>query len=376
MRLTLGQACNYLNEYVEYGMCATDPRVISGVNRVVERLLPALNPEKTIGRYEFPLINETITLPREIKTVMQAALRYPNTCPKVGGNVGQEPSWRTGTCSLYQLVLVKSRWYELLPGGPSGWGPNFFSPCAPNVLMDLGTGWSTFSEPWNSGEMEASGGGYGDPYTIRVYADIPQLVSEGTVFINGLDVDGNSFYEYDAGVYHQALGIPIPAQGQNYTESTKQVSQIYSVTKPITKGRIKLFAVDPDDGTQIPIAIYAPDEIAPDYRRYRINAGCQPSSSFGSACPDQPTSIVIQAKRQFVWTVDLDADILITNLGALENGLMARKFERAGALDQAALYWRNAVNILESETKDYDGDYTTSIQLQQCYGGGDIWNLK
>jgi hypothetical protein len=339
MRLILSQAQDLLAEYVEYGMCSTDPRVTRGINLAIERLLPALNPEKTIGRYQFDInTNNQITCPREVKSVLAASANY-QAC--TGGNCGP------GCTTIY---AVKSRWYEMLPGGPVG-----FVACSPNVLMDLGTGFSTFEDCSDEA-----------PMTLRLYADVPQVSSEGSVVINALDANGNNIVSYDNNQYVPGLMLPIPIQGQNYVDSPQQVSQIISVTKPQTAGILRLFGVEADGVTQEPLAVYEPDELNPDYRRYLV-------SWVGETMPAILTTL---CKRQFIWTSSPYSDLLITNVGALQNALMAMKYEKAGAFDQAGACWKTALAILDTETKDYDGDYRPTIQFQDCYGGGDIFSLR
>jgi hypothetical protein len=338
MRLILSQAQTLLAEYVEYGMCSTDPRVTKGINLAIERLLPALNPEKTIGRYQFDVNNNTqITCPREVKTVLAASANY-EAC--TGGNCGP------GCTTIYD---VKGRWYEFLPGGPVG-----FVACAPNILMDLGTGFSTFEDCTDEA-----------PMTLRLYADLPQAASEGSLVVNALDADGNNIISYDKNQYVPGILLPIPTQGTNYVDSVQQVSQIISVSKPQTAGRLRLYGVDAD-GTQEPLAVYEPDELNPDYRRYQV-------SWVGETSPAILTTL---CKRRFVWTTSPYSDLLITNIGALQNALMAMKYEKAGAYDQATAAWKTAFQILDTEDKDYDGDFSATVQIQECFTGGDIFSLR
>jgi hypothetical protein len=335
-----------LAEYVDYGTCATDPRVSLRINMVIERLLPALNPERTLGRYVFPIVANTITLPRDIKTVLAAYLEYPQA----------PPPGTTCSCDLRQLVDIRSRWYDFLPGGPV-----HFTGAAPNVLTDLGTGFSTFAD------ITAD-----TPCRIRVYTDVPQPHLEGYVYVSALDANGNPVQSLDAGLYRNVDMIAVPIQGQNYVDSTVAYSQVFSINKDPTISRVKLYAINDalavtDPNYQTPIAVYAPDELAPDYRRYKLN---------WCILPGEQAQINLIAKRYFVPTTDPDADLIITSMGALKNGLQALRYEDAGSDQLADSHWKRALAILDTETKDYDSDYKASPQIQSsCWGGGDIWNL-
>jgi hypothetical protein len=341
MRLLLSQAATQLAEYVDYGTCSTDPRVIQRINMVIERLLPVLNPEKTIGRFTFPIVSNTITMPRDIKTVLASFVEYPTSSSQTAGLCA---------CNLRQLVDVRSRWYEILPGGPIT-----FTGAAPNVLSDLGTGFSTFDDITSD-----------NPCYIRVYADVPQANFEGYVYVVGNDIDGNPIQSLDNGVYRNVSMIAIPRAGQNYIDSDVAYSSFVSINKDPTVSRVKLFALSLDKTEQRPIAVYAPDEVAPDYRRYKLNW----------CVLNQPANITIIAKRYLIPTTDPDADLLITNIGALKNGLQALKYEDAGSEQLAETHWTRAIKILDTDTKDYDGDYKATPQIQSaCWGGSDIWNL-
>jgi hypothetical protein len=353
MRLLLSDACSLLYEYAEYGMCQTDPRLVKGINLAIERLLPALNPEKTVGRYKFSVNNSQVTLPRDVKTILSGVIGFdcqPGiACPQPCGGVLQ----------------IKSRWYEMLPGGPRGMSD---VTCTPNAtLIDLGTGFFTFSDITSD-----------YPCYIRVYATLPEsppppgepTISGGgpAIWVSGKDINGNTIYSQTSdGVWVETQVIPIPIIGtDNYIDSAVAYNEITAVSKPLTHGPLSLYALSLDKTVQTPIAVYQPEETRIDYRRYMLT-WCGPNI---------PTSITVLAKRQFVWTTDQTTDLFITNIGALQNALMAMKFEKAGSFQQAAACWKTAFETLDRETRDYDGDYQPSIQFQDAWGGGDIASLR
>jgi hypothetical protein len=437
--MILSQAAHLLAPYAEYGLCETDPRVVDEINKAIERLLPRLNPEKSIVRYQLDIYQQVITMPRDVKTVLAASTMYPScagnasTPPASGPQPWPIPPSRAqGPClsscgpGCGSILAVKNAWYEMLPGGPVG-----FVPCAQNVLMDLGTGFSTFADPTPL-----------TPYTLRLYADVPQATSEGFIVINGTDVNGNNPISYENNIYipGQVLAIPTasspspsvtftaatnsgspvvtaastpvglvetmsitgpgipagstivtisgtsitisnnatataasvsltatggPPSALPYNDTPQMFQGIISITKPKTAGRLRLYGVDAT-GAQTPLALWEPDELNPDYRRYLVTFVGNPPPSF----------LTVLAKRRYIYTTSPYADLMITNIGALENALMARKYEKAGAFDQATAAWRTAFDILDTETRDFDGDYTAAPQFQTQFTGGDIWNLR
>jgi hypothetical protein len=340
MRLLLSQAQDLLSDYVEYGMCPTDPRVTREINLAIERLMPILNPEKTIRRYQFDVVDQVITMPRQIKTVLGASTSYPSCTGSSSCGPG---------CTA--ILSVKSVWYEMMPGGPVGWVP-----CATNVLMDLGTGFSTFADPSTS-----------QPLTLRLYADIPQVKSEGFIVVNGTDVNGNLPFTYDGTQYIPGQTIDIPIQGATpqYSDSPQMFTQITSISKPTTQGRLRLFGVD-EAGNQFPMAVWEPDELNPDYRRYLVTW----------VGPSMPSILTVLAKLRYVYQASPYADLLITNVGALRNALMAMKYEKAGAYDQAQAGWQTAKTIIETETRDFDGEQGKSMQMMEWFSGGDIATIR
>lgn len=367
MRLILSQAQEYLAPYVEYGLCSTDPRVTIAINLAIERLLPMLNPEKTIARYQFDIVNNIITMPRDVKTVLAASFSYPSCLS--GGTPSVPalpppsplpipPSSIPACCApgCTSILTVKSRWYEMMPGGPVG-----FLACAQNILMDLGTGFSTFADP-----------SVATPLTLRLYADIPQQSSEGFIVINGTDTNGNYPYSLVNNQYipGQVLQIPFvdPANpsSTNYADTPQMFTWIGSITKPQTAGRLRLYGVD-SAGNQTPLAVWEPDELNPDYRRYMV-------SWYGGAPPQ--SIVTVLAKRRFVRTTNPYADLMIQNIGALANALMGLKYEKSGTFDQAQACWKTAAQILDMDAKDSDGDYSASMQIAEWFTGGDIFNLR
>lgn len=340
MRLILSQAQNILADYCEYGLCPTDPRVTYNINKAIERLLPRLNPDKTIARYQFDIVNNVITMPRMVKTVLGASTTYPSCTGSTSCGPG---------CT--SILSVKSMWYEMMPGGPVGW-----LPCATNVLMDLGSGFSTFADPSAA-----------TPMSLRLYADIPQAVDEGFIVINGIDINGNTPFSYINSQYIPGQTLEIPMQGtpNGYTDTPQQFQQIYSITKPVTQGRLRLYGVDPS-GNQTPLAVWEPDEVNPDYRRYLVTW----------VGPAMPSILTVLCKLRFVYQSSPYADLLITNIGALELALMAMKYEKAGSFDQATAAWKSAFEILDADTRDYDGEQNKTIQLQEWFSGGDIATIR
>jgi len=60
----------------------------------------------------------------------------------------------------------------------------------------------------------------------------------------------------------------------------------------------------------------------------------------------------------------------------LSQGLMALRYEKAGAFDQSATCWKEAAAILDRDSRDLDGDYSASIQMAEWFCGSGMENLR
>ena len=57
--------------------------------------------------------------------------------------------------------------------------------------------------------------------------------------------------------------------------SPDRIVSIRSVTKPKTKGRIRVYAFNPDNGQKLLLAVYQPQDVNPTFRRFRIPRTCK-----------------------------------------------------------------------------------------------------
>lgn len=57
--------------------------------------------------------------------------------------------------------------------------------------------------------------------------------------------------------------------------STEFVTGLRSVTKPKTKGRVRVYAYNPNNGQKLLLAVYQPSDINPTFRRFRLPRTCE-----------------------------------------------------------------------------------------------------
>jgi hypothetical protein len=141
---------------------------------------------------------------------------------------------------------------------------------------------------------------------------------------------------------------------------------IDAINKTATKGWVRVYAVDPTTGSESCIAILAPSETLPQYRRYAI-------PGFESA---EGATVTVLAKRKFIPVVSDDDDLIVTNLGALKMMAIAIEKEENNNLDEAMKYEEKAVELLREELKEVEGTNIGRPQIQmEMFAMGEIANM-
>lgn len=308
-RLTLGEARNSRAIYklIENGVCPTNAAVVDRINEAQERLLAKGKWYNMKERYCFCAYDGCVTLPRNLESILAI-------------HIDKQP------------VRIQSQWYEFID---SGAGIDDCNCCGINSPIDRGNV-SLFRDIC------------GDKY-IRVYCDVNEDTTS-RILIKGYDTDGNRVMTNYMGSWidgeYISLAPPYPKV------STKVYSSIETVIKDVTKGYVRLYQYDATTATQSAIAIYAPDEEYPVYRRYKI-----PSLSYNceTGATDNPSQVTLLAKKRFIPAVNDTDDLLITNIGALKNMIIAIVKEENGEEQSAQNYENRAERILNEELKNYRG---------------------
>lgn len=108
------------------------------------------------------------------------------------------------------------------------------------------------------------------PYQIAVMAE------------NAVDVGATLAFEAqdNYSTYHtvKVTTVDPPKRGV----STERFKSIRSVSKPKTKGRVRVYAYNPDSNSSLLIAIYQPNDINPSFRRFRIPKSCNTITLYAS----------------------------------------------------------------------------------------------
>ena len=141
---------------------------------------------------------------------------------------------------------------------------------------------------------------------------------------------------------------------------------IDAINKTATKGWVRVYAVDPTTGSESCIAILAPDETLPQYRRYAIPGFER----------EEGATVTVLAKRKFIPVTSDDDDLIVTNLGALKMMAIAIEKEENNNLAEAANYEQKAVELLREELKEVEGANIGRPQVQmEMFAMGEIPNM-
>lgn len=169
-------------------------------------------------------------------------------------------------------------------------------------------------------------------------------------FINGTDSSGDPIYATEELTFN--VGTP--------PTSTTTWNTLPIIQKEATTSGIELYSVI--GSTEELIAIYAPSEIVPAYKRYRINNS------------NQLTSVDALCKLAYVPAV-ADTDLIFPSvIGAILKGLQAVKYELASD-DRDADRWAAAYKILQDDRVELDGKNIIIIETAGEFGGGSTPNL-
>jgi hypothetical protein len=123
------------------------------------------------------------------------------------------------------------------------------------------------------------------------------------------------------------------------------------------------------------MAILHPDETAPSYRRYEI-----PALRRGCNSDDEASrQVILMAKLRYLPVKRATDFLIIENIGALKQMLLAINAEEKNEFDTAQRYEAKAEKILGDELQNHIGDATTAnqpMQVQQdVWAAGNIDNI-
>lgn len=197
---------------------------------------------------------------------------------------------------------------------------------------------------------------------IRIYPSV--AADAGTkILLQGIDPNGIPIRTLVSGAYVDGEQVTIAAPF--VTSSFEFLSPgLLGVQKPVTKGRLNVYAVDPVSGTETKIAVWEPSEVNPTYRRSFMEnmptGCCQPTCGTGlNGCDPAPipscTNLVGEAiVRLELVPASVDTDwLFISNVPALAAACRALMHEDRNQKGEAEVEWERAKRILRNELEKY-----------------------
>jgi len=405
IRRTYGSVKEQLARVTQNGMCADNPQLLDRTNEAQERLLNKGLYAGTYARYSVCVYGGCITLPREFESIL-------------GYNYSGAPA------------QVYNQWYEFMANGPGmstvgAWRQlqdRGYVPCFRSIesqkyirvytdLIEDATSTILFrgSDTYNNRIQTQENRAYIDGERLNLSAGS----GNSSVLVSGipgttLETDANGVYAWytttnSKPAYKSYLGYILNSTGNEWQilspDPISQVVQsasanqaypwleqwpspvvftelprttvnafrsIDAINKTATKGWVRVYAVDPVTGSESCIAILAPSETLPQYRRYAI-------PGFES---EEGATVTVLAKRKFIPVVSDDDDLIVTNLGALKMMAIAIEKEENNNMDEAALYEGKAVALLQEELREVEGANIGRPQIQmEMFAMGEIPNM-
>jgi hypothetical protein len=318
IRRTYGSVKDQLARVTQNGMCASDPQLLARTNEAQERLLNKGLYAGTYGRYSICVYGGCITLPREFESI-------------VGYNFGHIPG------------QVYNEWYEFMDNGPG------IAPAGDwKRLIDRGYVPMFRDLP--------------DQRYLKVYTDQTED-SSATILFRGSDTYNDRIRTLENNEYIDGERLNLQSSPATTTKTFRHVD---AINKTVTKGWIRIYAVDPDTNAEACVAILAPDETLPMYRRYAI-PGYENKDG---------TAVTVLAKRKFIPITSDDDDLIVTNLGALKMMAIAIEKEENNNLEEAAKYEAKALELLREELREVQGSAIGRPQVQmEMFAMGEIPNM-
>lgn len=233
--MTLGDLRKRFSRYAGAGNSFTDR-----ANEVQERLLDMGNWKGTKDTARFVVYrdrigNSIITLPPDYEAVLAGAYQAQTPDSNVPG---------TFWCG--RPIPVRGDWYDTSPSGPG----NLIGTDACQGIIPMNGRFTTFQD-WATDRR------------MRVKLEEDESPG-GTIIFRGKLV-GRKIYT------NGVEGVPLAFTNATVTTTSKLDEPPYQVIKPVTKGRLQIFAVD-DDDVETLVAYYEPNETGPSYKRYKIPA--------------------------------------------------------------------------------------------------------
>lgn len=304
------------------GTCTDSAQFLEYVNEAQRRLLRRGTWFDTDQVVQLCVYNACITWPRYVGTVL--GVRF---------------------CCLGD-VDIRNNWFQIIGPSNCAWDRSSMV-----TVRDNGTG-PTFNDVTSE-----------DGKIIRAF--IEKRADAGrTIRIFGINAATNLPLQErnDDGDWVDGVTLTLSTSSSGVS-TTMRVKKITSVVKDRTQGNVFLYEYDPDTTLLRDLAIYAPSETNPRYRKSFVHNFC----SVGTTCAesDGVTMRKMEAlvKLSFVPVVSDSDWLMIDNFDALKFMIQAIQMEEANDEDTARIKLLKAVDELNMELRDKSPDAQTMVRV-------------
>ncbi len=356
MALTLAQSRPLLWKYVSNVAytSASDTDIAqfdSTLNRLCERFFVEGRWRTCFRRVTLRTYGNKLTLPRNLATC-----------------IGVDPICSDSVWGVGYALYLYSRIAEFATQGP-GLTSNSACACSIRGLIPVSDTAQTFTDPPTA--LTPVGPGIdapppvGDAFYLRAKSTVAS--GRGITLVGGLDENGD--------IIEGNVKLLI-ANGT--TTTTQQYTQMPFIEKAVTGAHVEFYSVDTTNGETL-LAVYAPSETVPAYKRYVIPSA-EDGDTFACLC-----------KLAFVPAIQ-DSDLIIPSVvDALILGLMSFQFRDKNDAERSALYMgpnypgrgdstakpvmAGAVDVLDSDLAEDEASEIPPFQFSRSYGCSEIPQL-
>lgn len=322
--ITFGDAKNsYLTDIAS--ACSDTDQFASVVNEATQRLMERGNWWGTVQPLRLCSYGSCVTWPRAVGSVLA-----------------------TNLCG--HSVPVQGNWYQWMPlnggditgrGGSGQWIFEGFG--TERRLMGRS---SVVVE--NQGEIPVFNPIACTANYIRVFPRYQADITQGKkITFYGIDQNGQEVMQKDADgnwIPGQTLVLALP-----FAQTPMQFRQVTRVLKDITMGPVDCYQYDAVNNVLLDLAHYQSSETSPSYQHTVIKnffRGCHCNSQQNPGFAPKARQITALVKLRFIPVVKDDDLVLIDNLGALKQMILAIKKENSGDAAGFSSFLQLSMNTL------------------------------
>lgn len=302
------------------GMAVTDPRVLVRTNQAIQELMNEGEFPNIVDRWHITAANGHIVLPSFLDRLMQINIKgVPQT--------------------------ISSPWYQFCAYGPG-------TP-QDNPQMEFNRWWvdERMIVDWGEYPVQTRLPETGGPWALRVYTPESELV-DGTAVsctLQGTDGGGMVIRMQDgSGAWSTGEDVTLDSMVP-YVETTRQFQTITSFTKPKTNGPIRLTAWD--GTTETELATYLYSDTTPTYHHYFS----QWLATLTALDSGMNKVVRARCRKRYVPVAEDNDLLLISNLPALKEIVIAQWKRDADNLQSYAAHKQTAIQLMNKEAEAYRG---------------------